>query len=294
MRPHSYPQVGRPGQFTAASAWPVNVTMRTCSGIEAAASEEEPGCGRTRGRCRERTGRELPLQRLPEAVPGAVQAAVRAPALARVPAWAAVAAGAGVPGAVQAVRAPAVARVPAGAPAVAGVPAAPAMVGAAATAVAPGAAVAARAAVAVAGPAAAPPVRGAPVPAIPASAGWDRRVLRPRASRERGSDLLPPWDSSRPGASYPRSGRVRVGGVHAGQGCPVLCATTAWASAARCSSQTLRGRPAGGRVSSPDEHVELIVSGGCCTSKRDAARSRNGKRGLRVPGTALPVGPRSA
>jgi hypothetical protein len=31
------------------TAWPVNVTMRTA----AAASEEEPGCGRTRGECRE-------------------------------------------------------------------------------------------------------------------------------------------------------------------------------------------------------------------------------------------------
>jgi len=41
----------------------------------------------------------------------------------------------------------------------------------------------------------------------------------------------------------------------------------------------LRGHPAGGRVSSPDEHVELTISGGCCTWKRDAARSRNGKRG---------------
>jgi len=53
---------------------------------------------RVAGASREGTGREFPLQRLPEAVPGAVQAAVRAPALARVPAWAAVAAGAGVPG----------------------------------------------------------------------------------------------------------------------------------------------------------------------------------------------------
>ena len=163
-------------------------------------------------------GREFPLQHLPEAVPGAVQAAVRAPALARVPAWAAVAAGAGVPGAAQAERAPAVVQAPAAAPAAAGVPAAPAMVGAAATAAAPGAAAAALAAVAVAGLAAAPPVRGAPVPAIPASAGWDRRVFRPRAPRERGRDLLPPWDNSRPRSSYPRGGRIRAGGVHAGQG----------------------------------------------------------------------------
>ncbi len=47
-----------------------------------------------------------------------------------------------------------------------------------------------------------------------------------------GSDLLPPWDNSRPRGSYPRSGRIRAGGVHAGK------------------------------------HVELTVSGGCCTSKR--------------------------
>ena len=119
-----------------------------------------------------------------------------------------------------------------GAPAAAGVPAAPAMVWAAATAAVPGAAAAALAAVAVAGPAAALPVRGAPVPAMPASAGWDRRVFRPRALRECGSDLLPPWDNSRPRGSYPRSGRIRAGGVHAGK------------------------------------HVELTVSGGCCTSKR--------------------------
>ena len=190
--------------------------------------------GRTRSRCWEGSGNGpgVPLQHLPEAVPGAVQAAARAPALARVPAWAAVAAGAGVPGAAQAARVLAVARVPAGAPAAAGVPAAPAMVWAAATAAVPGAAAAALAAVAVAGLAAAPPVRGAPVPAMPASAGWDRRVFRPRALRECGSDLLPPWDNSRPRGSYPRSGRIRAGGVHAGK------------------------------------HVELTVSGGCCTSKR--------------------------
>ena len=218
---------------------------------------------------------------------GAAQPAVRAPVLARVPAWAAVAAGAGVPGVVQAVRA----RALAGAPAVAGVPAAPAMAGTAATAAAPGAAAAVRAAVAGAGPAAAPPVRGAPVPAIPASAGWDRRVRRPRAPRERGSDLLPPWDSSRLGASYPRSGRVRAGGVHAGQGCPVLRATTAWASAARCPSQT----SGAARLVAA---YRARTSTSSWPSRADAAHrngtprgAETGRRGLRAPGTALPAAP---
>lgn len=118
-------------------------------------------------------------------------------------------------------------------------PADPAMVWAAATAAAPGAAAAALAAVAVAGPAALP-VRGASASAMPASAGWDRRILRPRALRERGTDLLPLWDTSRLDASYPSSGRVRAGDVHAGQGRPVLCATAAGALAARCSPQTFR------------------------------------------------------
>ena len=273
MRPHSYPRAGHPGQFGAASAWPVNVTMPDRGGVDApwaeqepagdhaggdliadhddhlarsgaspgsraaawrltgdaidpaAASEQQaPGCGRTRGRCRESSGNgpEFPLQRLPEAVPGA--AAVRAPALARVPAWAAVAAGAGVPGAAQAVRVLAVAQVPAGAPAAAGVPAAPAMVWAAATAAVPGAAAAALAAVAAAGPAAAVLVRGVPVPAMPVPAGWDRRVRRPHELRERGRDLLPPWDTSRPRGNYPRSGRLRAGGVHAGHGGVRFCA----------------------------------------------------------------------
>ena len=222
-------------------------------------------------------GREFPLQHLPEAVLGVVQAAVRAPALARVPAWAAAAAGAGagVLGAAQAERAPALVRVLAGAPAVAGVLAVPAMAGAAATAAAPGAAAAALASVAVAGLAAAPPVRGAPVPAMPASAGWDRRVFRPRALRERERDLLPPWDSSRSRGSYPRSGRIRVGGVHAGQGCPVLCAAAAWAL-----GRDARHRPGGAArlvtVYWPGQHAELTVPGGCCTSKQDAARSRSG------------------
>ncbi len=104
------------------------------------------------------------------AAPGAAQAAVRAPALARVPAGATAAAAAGVPAAV---------------------PAAPAMVWAAATAAASGAAAAALAVVAVARPAAVPLVRAAPVPAILLSAGWDRRIPRPRALRERGRNLLP-------------------------------------------------------------------------------------------------------
>jgi hypothetical protein len=105
MRPHSYPRAGHPGQFGAASAWPVNVTMPDRGGVDApwaeqepagdhaggdliadhddhlarsgaspgsraaawrltgdaidpaAASEQQaPGCGRTRGRCRESSG----------------------------------------------------------------------------------------------------------------------------------------------------------------------------------------------------------------------------------------------
>ena len=292
--PHSYPQPGRPGRPSAASAWPVNVTMRNRSGIDAAASEEEPGCGRARGRCQ--PGRNGPG--VPSATPpggGSGGGSGRGPGSGS-------GSGSGLgsgrgrgrgSGAAQAERAPAVVRVPAGAPAAAGVPAAPAMVGAAATAAAPGAAAAALAAVAVAGLAAAPPVRGAPVPAMPASAGWDRRVFRPRALRERGRDLLPPWDSSPPGASYPRSGRVRAGGVHAGEGVP-FCARRQRGRRRR-DARHRPGEPPGWwpRID-PDEHVELTVSGGCCTSKRDAARSRNGKRGLRVPGTALLVAPRSA
>jgi len=194
-------------------------------------------------------GREFPLQHLPEAVPGAVQAAVRAPALAQVPAWAAVAAGAGVPGAAQAVRVLAVAQVPAGAPAAAGVPAAPAMVWAAATAAVPGAAAAALAAVAAAGPAAALLVRGVPVPAMPAPAGWDRRVRRPHELRERGRDLLPPWDTSRPRGNYPRSGRVRAGGVHAAMGVSGSVRDGSVGVGGAVLVADLQGRPAGDRVS---------------------------------------------
>jgi len=112
---------------------------------------------------------------------GAAQAAVRAPALARVPEGATVAAAAGVPAAVSA---------------------APAMVWAAAAAAA-----AALAAVAVSRSAAVPLVRAAPVPAVPASAGWDRRILHGWALRERGRNLLAPGYDSPPGAGYPR-GRV--------------------------------------------------------------------------------------
>ncbi len=192
----------------------------------AAASEQAPGCGRTRGRCRESSGNGpgVPSAAPPGSGSGAVQVVVRVPALARVPAWAAVAAGAGVPGAAQAVRVLAVARVPAGAPVAAGVPAAPAMVWAAATAAVPGAAAAALAAVAAAGPAAALLVRGVPVPAMPVPAGWDRRVRRPHELRERRRDLLPPWDTSRPRGNYPHSGRIGAGGVHAGHGGVRFCA----------------------------------------------------------------------
>jgi len=197
----------RPGQSTSRCGPAVASKLRP-AGRNLDVAVRVAGAGKVQA-----MGREFPLQRLPEAVPGA--AAVRAPALARVPAWAAVAAGAGVPGAAQAVR------VPAGAPAAAGVPAAPAMVWAAATAAVPGAAAAALAAVAAAGPAAALLVRGVPVPAMPVPAGWDRRVRRPHELRERGRDLLPPWDTSQPRGNYPRSGRVRAGGeltVSGGEG----------------------------------------------------------------------------
>ena len=157
-------------------------------------------------------GREFPLQRLPEAVPGA---AVRAPALARVPAWAAVAAGAGVPGAAQAVRVLAVARVPAGAPTAAGVPAAPAMVWAAATAAVTGAAAAALAAVAAAGglrPNGSPDGMVRPI-RQPAPAAGTNKASPPSASRtakNRTSRQACPAHQSDEQSRRPDNGTIRA------------------------------------------------------------------------------------
>ena len=107
-------------------------------------------------------------------------------------------------------RAPA--RVPAGAAAAArvlvAVPMVPATVWAAATAAAPGAAAAA-AAGAGAGPAVVRLVRAAPVPAVPASAERDRRVLHRRPLRAGGRALLASGHDSPPTAGYPARRRMR-------------------------------------------------------------------------------------
>ncbi len=119
----------------------------------------------------------------------------RRPVPVRVLAGAAAAAAARATG-----RAPVPVRVPAGAAAVGGglamAAAAPATVWAAATAAAPGAAAAAVVAVAGAGPAMVGLVRAAPVPAVPASAGRDRRVPGRRALRTPGKALLASGDDS--------------------------------------------------------------------------------------------------
>ena len=104
------------------------------------------------------------------------------------------------------------ARVPAGAAAAAGVlvavPTVPATVWAAATAAAPGPAAAA-ATVAGAGPAVVRLVRAAPVPAVPASAERDRRVLHRRPLRAGGRALLASGHDSPPTAGYPARRRMR-------------------------------------------------------------------------------------